>query len=395
MRKWTGIPREVRSISASAPISQDAFGSILKKSRLSSLPSPIRSNVEKSKALPGQGFNNRKASAKQSKSIHPTHQVITTTPASNYRNDWGLKRPLPTKRSSRFITLNKLDSETGLTDYNSGARYAMVLNRIKEFGQPVQPILPSRSLDNYRTSHNDPFFTPLPASIIKPTESHQTSPTSIKEGDSSRSFINYLQNNNYSPDYVGGLLQDRPKLKAAIRRHVRTQRSRPPSEEEKADFTSDISHEIFCQPMATAGLLYSLPGTLHNRPTAVKVPSTPLFQNTTSITVPRQDGLVVPGRLVNGHGSLANVGGITGSANLVNVDLVEVQNRPLIYDPVQPFTIQSLSVTRQASVDLVVRAISTQSKAHRSRNDKQKKGLLLSKKKKDDNEFLGLVGQSF
>lgn len=270
----------------------------------------------------------------------------------------------------------------------------MVLNRIKEFGQPVQPILPTRSLDSSRTSHNDPFFKPLPASLIKPTESHQPSPISINEDDSSRSFVNFLQN-NYPPDYVGGLLQDRPKLKEAIRRHVKSQGSKPSSGEEKADSTSDNPYEILSQPIATAGLLYSLPGTLHNRPTSIKVPSKPLFQNSTSIPVSRQDGLVVPGRLVNGHGSLANVGGITGSANLVNVDLVEIQNRPLIYDPVQPFTIQSLGVTRQASVDLVVRAISTHSKTHRSRHDKQKKGLLLSKKKKDDNEFLGLVGQSF
>lgn len=391
MRKLAEIPTGFRSITSSSHITQDAFGIILNKSRLSSLPTPVSCNVSTGKALQGQPLNRRNKS-KQPKTSHPTHQVITTTPASNYRHDWGLKRPLPTSRNSRFITLNKLDSETGLTDFDSGARYAMTSKRIQEMQQPVQPILPNSALDNSRPMQNHPFFTPLrlPSGSSIPSNSK----TSKSIGSSKvESFKSYLKYNGYSSAVIEALLLDGSKLEAAFQRNFPGNTERTPVKQRDSGVSSDKPTDSLRLPLATAGLCYTLPGTLNNRPKVIKTPSAKLFKDTTGISSTRQDGTAVPGRLVNSNGTLANVGGITGSANLVNVDLIEIQNRQLVYDTVQPFTIQSIGITRQGSIDLVVRALSPHTSVHRTRREGQRKGTLLSKKKKDD-DLLGLVNQS-
>ena len=398
MRKWAEIPSELRSITTSSHISQNAFGNVLKQSRFASLPRPIRSEGQNmGKTRPGQPSTSRKSVMKQQKNLHPTHQVITTTPASNFRHDWGLKRPLPTTRSSRFITLDSIDTETGLTDFNSGARYAMILNRIKELQQPVQPILSKHTLDKNTKNMGGSFFQSL--QIEKSARSDQTSPSEIH----TKSFRAFLKNQGYTPELINNLVQDKPRLEADVKKilssQVRTSQNSLSTTPVRPNNESSKQTDSLRQPLATAGLLYALPGTLNNRPTSIKTPSTPLFKHSVGLSVPRQDGVIVPGRLVNSNGTLANVGGITGSANLVNVDLVEVQNRQLVYDKVQPFTVQSLGITRQGSVDLVVRAISERQTVHGARNGKverQKKGALLSsrKKKNSEDELFGLIDQS-
>ena len=144
MRKWAAFPREIRQ--PSSRVSDTAFDNAFRKSRLNSLP-------KRERDVP-----HRQLSRKQKRQA-PIDQVYTTTSASFYRQDWGLKRPIPW-RNTKFVTLEENDTSTGMTDFNPGDKYTMIQNRIRELQRPVSSIL-AKNKSQPKQLKRDGLFQPL------------------------------------------------------------------------------------------------------------------------------------------------------------------------------------------------------------------------------------------
>lgn len=72
---------------------------------------------------------------------YPTHAAIETTQSSLGRGDWGLKRPLPlkstTKTSTPTIHIDNVDSIDHITDFSSAADHVLTLRKWQEIGTPL------------------------------------------------------------------------------------------------------------------------------------------------------------------------------------------------------------------------------------------------------------------
>ena len=72
---------------------------------------------------------------------YPTHAAIETTESSLGRGDWGLKRPLPLKSTTRTSTptihIDNVDSIDHITDFSSAADHVMTLRKWQELGTPL------------------------------------------------------------------------------------------------------------------------------------------------------------------------------------------------------------------------------------------------------------------
>ncbi|OCK78875.1 hypothetical protein K432DRAFT_383541 [Lepidopterella palustris CBS 459.81] len=109
---------------------------LLRSSRLFSLPPPLhRPSVE---------TNNGGGLLKTSETAtlpYPTHQSITTSPSSLARGDWGLKRPLPLKSTTRTSTpavrISSIDTIEHITDFESAADHTRTLEKWQEMNIPI------------------------------------------------------------------------------------------------------------------------------------------------------------------------------------------------------------------------------------------------------------------
>lgn len=72
---------------------------------------------------------------------HPTHLTLTTPPSSLSKGDWGLKRPLPlrstTKTSTPLIRYSKLDTMEHITEFASAADHTLTLQKWQELNLPL------------------------------------------------------------------------------------------------------------------------------------------------------------------------------------------------------------------------------------------------------------------
>ncbi|KAL9136630.1 MAG: hypothetical protein Q9175_002162 [Cornicularia normoerica] len=143
---------------------------LLRTSRLFSLPPPLpRPSSDLTATV---NFESDTATLP-----YPTHAAIATTEPSLGRGDWGLKRPLPlkstTKTSTPTIRIDNIDSIDQITDFSSAADHVLTLRKWQDLGTPlsmaeVQPKKApaqqerySRSVfeskfDNTYQDHNDP-----------------------------------------------------------------------------------------------------------------------------------------------------------------------------------------------------------------------------------------------
>ncbi|KAK3687389.1 mitochondrial ribosomal protein MRP51 [Podospora appendiculata] len=120
-------------------------GALLRASRLFSLPQPIPPPPG-NQANSGSNHNSDSATL-----AFPTHQVITTMSSSRKRGDWGLKRPLPlkstTKSTNAMLRIRQIDSIEQVTDYSSGADHGLSLRKFQELNIPVT--VPPAAVDSY------------------------------------------------------------------------------------------------------------------------------------------------------------------------------------------------------------------------------------------------------
>lgn len=72
---------------------------------------------------------------------YPIKQALATPPSSLARGDWGLKRPLPlrttTKTSTPVFRINSLDTIEHITDFESAADHTLTLQKWQEMGLAV------------------------------------------------------------------------------------------------------------------------------------------------------------------------------------------------------------------------------------------------------------------
>lgn len=106
-------------------------GALLRSSRMFALPDPIPPPASSAVAL-------RSPSATQA---FPTHQTITTTGDSRARGDWGLKRSLPLKTTTRstipMLRVRTIDTLEGITDFSSATDYGITLRKFQELRLPI------------------------------------------------------------------------------------------------------------------------------------------------------------------------------------------------------------------------------------------------------------------
>lgn len=107
---------------------------LLRTSRLFSLPSPLPQPVE--------NFNvTTKYGSDTATLPYPRRAAIETTQSSLPKGDWGLKRALPlkstTKTTTPLIRIGDVDSIYHITDFDSAADHTQTLRKWQEIGMPI------------------------------------------------------------------------------------------------------------------------------------------------------------------------------------------------------------------------------------------------------------------
>ncbi|KAI9760279.1 MAG: Chitin synthase, class 2 [Chaenotheca gracillima] len=134
--------------------------SLLRTSRMFSLPPPLPRPNSKT---PSSIFDSDTATTP-----YPTHAAIATPQSSLHRGDWGLKRPLPLRSTTRTTTptvrVAAVDTQEHFTDFESAADHTRTLRKWQEFNIPISRMNTdsggshSRSLDaRTRTGFEDNF----------------------------------------------------------------------------------------------------------------------------------------------------------------------------------------------------------------------------------------------
>ncbi|KAI1180757.1 mitochondrial ribosomal protein MRP51 [Nemania sp. FL0916] len=122
---------------------------LLRSSRMFSIPNPIS-------AIPGESaafFRSDTATTS-----FPTHLTITTTSTSRANGDWGFKRPLPlkttTKQTYPLVRVRQMDSIEHVTDFQSASDHTMTLKKVQELNLPL--FVPPRRLIDKTSLHINP-----------------------------------------------------------------------------------------------------------------------------------------------------------------------------------------------------------------------------------------------
>lgn len=99
-----------------------------------SMPAPLPKPIGELSAV--ANFNSDTATLP-----YPTQLAITTPPAARSRGDWGLKRPLPlkstTKSSTPVIRVDAIDTFEHVTQFESAADHTLTLQKWQEMNMPL------------------------------------------------------------------------------------------------------------------------------------------------------------------------------------------------------------------------------------------------------------------
>jgi hypothetical protein len=250
-------------------------------------------------------------------STPPSRQVLSSTPASLNRSDFGLKQSMPSKYKGRYITIDSLNSETGILDYSSGSM-AYKLKKMRQLPGAVTPIRNSMTPGTAFSS----FFT---GSTVNGYPDLERKPKKLRDR---QTFLNWLHSQNES---IKTLHNSPEQQKRLFEKYLSSSRKEDYNTE--ASLTSHKTQKpSLC--LATAGLRYNLPGTLMNTPQGV----------TKSITV--------PGRVLERNGVTAAVSGVIGRSDLA---FFVSEPSPQTLTKTYPLHIQRMSVTERGGVNISVR----------------------------------------
>ena len=138
---------------------------LLRNSRLFALPPPLPRPALDVKAA----LNHDSDSATLP---YPTHAAIETSEESLARGDWGLKRPLPlrstTRTSTPTIKIENVDSIDHITDFSSAADHGRTLDKFQEIDMPISVMLRERRASVYQPPPKSVFEADLDNTAMSP-----------------------------------------------------------------------------------------------------------------------------------------------------------------------------------------------------------------------------------
>ncbi|KFY21722.1 hypothetical protein V493_07171 [Pseudogymnoascus sp. VKM F-4281 (FW-2241)] len=109
-------------------------GALLRASRMFSVPAPVQRQA--SELASNATFGSDSATLP-----HPTHLSISTPPSSRSKGDWGFKRNLPlrstTKTSTPVIRISSVDTYDHITEFGSAADHTLTLRKWQELNMPL------------------------------------------------------------------------------------------------------------------------------------------------------------------------------------------------------------------------------------------------------------------
>ncbi|KAI0542963.1 mitochondrial ribosomal protein MRP51 [Xylaria digitata] len=115
---------------------------LLRSSRMFSIPAPIP-------ASPGDYSSATKHQSTTATIPYPTHLTITTPSTSRINGDWGFKRPLPlkttTKQTFPLVRVRQMDSTEHITDFQSASDHTLTLKKFQELNLPIS--VPERDMN--------------------------------------------------------------------------------------------------------------------------------------------------------------------------------------------------------------------------------------------------------
>lgn len=107
---------------------------LLRSSRMFSIPNPIPSST-------GNYASATKHHSPTATIPYPTHLTITTSSTSRINGDWGFKRPLPlkttTKQTLPLVRVRQMDSTEHVTDFQSASDHTMTLKKFQDLNLPI------------------------------------------------------------------------------------------------------------------------------------------------------------------------------------------------------------------------------------------------------------------
>ncbi|KAI0445890.1 mitochondrial ribosomal protein MRP51 [Xylaria telfairii] len=107
---------------------------LLRSSRMFSMPNPIPGS-------PGDYSSATKHQSATATAPFPTYLTITTPATSRANGDWGFKRPLPlkttTKQTFPLVRIRQIDSTEHVTDFQSASDHTLTLKKFQELNLPL------------------------------------------------------------------------------------------------------------------------------------------------------------------------------------------------------------------------------------------------------------------
>ncbi|KAJ8067746.1 hypothetical protein OCU04_003350 [Sclerotinia nivalis] len=118
-------------------------GALLRASRVFAIPNPL--------PRPTGNLSSQATFDSDTATLpHPIHQSITTPQSSLAKGDWGFKRPLPlratTRTSTPIIRVESIDTFEHVTEFGSAADHSLTLRKWQEMNIPISTPRPSKSV---------------------------------------------------------------------------------------------------------------------------------------------------------------------------------------------------------------------------------------------------------
>ncbi|KAK8128257.1 hypothetical protein PG984_009365 [Apiospora sp. TS-2023a] len=139
---------------------------LLRSSRLFSMPSPIA-------PPPGDMSQATKHKSETATAAFPTHLTVTTPSTSRMVGDWGFKRPLPLKTTTKstfpLVRVKKVDSIEHVTDFQSASDHTITLEKFREMNMSFSVPVPKEMMLNPTLisvfEDGRDFTTPAPSNL--------------------------------------------------------------------------------------------------------------------------------------------------------------------------------------------------------------------------------------
>lgn len=264
--------------------------SLLRSSRMFSMPQPLRSLDS------GTTVHNHSDTAT---TPFPIHLSVTTTEKSRANGDWGFKRALPlrktTKSSTPVMRIKQVDSIEAVTDYASASDHSLTLEKFHEMGLAVSaPVVRYEKKKEGRVS----VFEEASDRTSKPTE-QLNSTVNAKRWKFNGPWLASLTEDEFQRFLKKEVRSRRTEFRELLRQHraeelsqAATQRAMNAGEEPPPRLSpSDISEEDLTEHIRSLRVdrnaLYEIiTGFLDLAPVAPPQTSTNMWANSLDGTLP-------------------------------------------------------------------------------------------------------------